>query len=139
MNGLSQQHHVKENKKGLTLHTCAFSATCVPVAVSFQRFGESVQDTYTRTMRDLFGAGQGGVVKLPGVTLASDRGYWEKGLLFQEMMEGGAEIIGTVKRVSFVDCCFFLSYRLYFKKLLLLFQIFLPLVFFNAGSLIGFH
>ena len=42
MDGLSQQHHVKDNRKGLTLHTCAFSATCVPVSVSFQQTGESV-------------------------------------------------------------------------------------------------
>ena len=54
-------------------------------------------------MKNLFGTGVGGVPNLLGVTLASDRGYWEKGLLFGEMLEGGADIIGTVKRVG---CCF---------------------------------
>ena len=121
MSGLSQQHHVKANKKGLTLHTCAFSATCVPVAVSFQRFGESVQDTYTRTMKDLFGSGAGGLPRLLGVTLASDRGYWEKGLLFDQMMEGGADIIGTVKRVRMVGCCVICRRRNFFLVVLCIF------------------
>ena len=104
MDGLGQQHHVKDNRKGLTLHMCAFSATCVPVVVSFQQTGESVQETYSRTMKELFGTGSGGVPNLLGITLASDRGYWEKSLLFGEMLEGGANIIGTVKRVG---CCLF--------------------------------
>ena len=33
MEGLSPQHHVKDNRRGLTLHTCAYPATCVPVAI----------------------------------------------------------------------------------------------------------
>lgn len=105
MGGLSQQHHVKDNRKGLTLHTCAFSATCVPVSVCFQRFGESVQDTYVRSMKELFGTGIGGLPMLDGVTLASDRGYWEKGILFN-MIDAGANIVGTVKRVRFVVMLF---------------------------------
>ena len=36
MQGLSPQHHVKDNRKGLTLHTCAYSATGIPVCISFQ-------------------------------------------------------------------------------------------------------
>ena len=100
MEGLSPQHHVKDNRRGLTLHTCAYPATCVPVAVSFQRLGESVQSTYARTMREIFGIGLSGKIQLRGVTLASDRGYWEKELLFSDFLEGGADIVGTVKRVS---------------------------------------
>ena len=120
MNGLSKQHHVKDNRKGLTLHTCAFSATCVPVAVSFQRYGESVQDTYVRSMTDLFGQIPGGCPNLVGATLASDRGYWEKGLLFGQVLEGGGNVIGTVKRVSrswlVVVCLFFFFYsHLFFQ------------------------
>ena len=114
MSGLGRQHHVKDNRKGLTLHTCAFSATCVPVAVSFQRFGESVQDTYIRTMCDLFGAGVGGVPELHNVTLASDRGYWEKSLLFGKILDGGADVIGTVKRVSCRIFVFFFVAYIYF-------------------------
>ena len=80
----------------------------------FQRFGESVQDTYIQTMKDLFGSGAGRFPKLLGVTLASDRGYWEKGLLFDQMMEGGADIIGTVKRVRMVGCCVICRHRNFF-------------------------
>ena len=119
MQGLSRQHHQKDARKGLTLHTCAYSATCVPLTVSFQRMGESVQDTYYRTMQEIFGAGTSGLPNLRGVVLASDRGYWERMILFGQMLEAGADIIGTVKRVSFCCvvlffCCvflFFLTYR----------------------------
>ena len=110
MEGLSPQHHVKDNRRGLTLHTCAYPATCVPVAVRFQRLGESVQGTYVRTMKDIFGIGHNGKLQLRGVTLASDRGYWEKSLLFGDFLEGGANVIGTVKRVRILlrfFCCFF--------------------------------
>ena len=111
MEGLSPQHHVKDNRRGLTLHTCAYPATCVPVAVRFQRLGESVQATYVRTMREIFGIGYNGHLQLRGVTLASDRGYWEKALLFKDFLEGGANVVGTVKRVRavvvfFAGCCF---------------------------------
>ena len=102
MEGLSPQHHVKDNRRGLTLHTCAYPATCVPVAVRFQRLGESVQATYVRTMREIFGIGYNGQLQLRGVTLASDRGYWEKALLFKDFLEGGANVVGTVKRVRAV-------------------------------------
>ena len=105
MQGLSPQVHQKDNRRGLTLHTCAYSATCVPVTVSFQRSGESVQDTYYRSMQDVFGTGSGGLPCLRGVTLASDRGYWEKTILFGQMLEAGADVIGTVKRVSFFLSC----------------------------------
>ena len=116
MGGLSAQHHVKDNRRGLTLHTCAFSATCVPTTVLFQRHGESVQDTYLRSMRNLFGIQYGGLPNLRGVTLASDRGYWEKNILFGNFLESGANIIGTMKRVSLLivvlpnHCCRSCSY-----------------------------
>ena len=100
MQGLSPQHHQKDNRRGLTLHTCAFSAACIPLTVSFQRTGESVQDTYFRAMKDIFGVGAGGLLNLRGIILASDRGYWERDILFGQMLESGADIIGTVKRVS---------------------------------------
>ena len=96
LSGLSPQHHVKDNRKGLTLHTCAYSATCVPVTVHFQRMGEGVQDTYRRTIREIFGD-----MSLENVTMASDRGYWEKSLLFDDVLGSGANVVGTVKRVSF--------------------------------------
>ena len=105
MEGLSPQHHVKDNRCGLTLHTCAYPATCVLVAVNFQCIGEGVEDTYVWTVWDIFGIGPNGHINLRNVTLASDRGYWEKSLLFSDFLEGGANVVGTVKRVSFfVEC-----------------------------------
>ena len=57
-------------------------------------------------MGNLFCVGFGGLPKLRGVTLASNRGYWEKQLLFEQMLEAGADVIGTVKQV----CIFFFAY-----------------------------
>ena len=100
LNGLKPTHHVKDNKKGFTLHTAAFSATCVPVTVCFQRDQESVQDTYIRIIKILFGSGAEAPPNLRGVTLASDRGYWKPSLVFEYMLEWGAQVQGTVQRVS---------------------------------------
>ena len=100
MSGLSKQYHACNHQNGLTLHTRAYSPMCVPLQVSFQCTGESVQDTYLQSMKNLFGVGFGGLPMLCRVTLASNRGYWEKTLLFGEMLEAGADIIGTFKRVS---------------------------------------
>ena len=127
MSGLSPQHHVKDNRRGLTLHTCAFSATCVPVSVHFQRIGESVQDTYRRCVKEVFGIGRGGL-DLHNVILASNRGYWEKQLLFQDMLDAGSNIVGTMKRVRKKICCVFLSFFLLSFFLLFFFLHFFALL-----------
>lgn len=98
--GLKKVHHVKDNRRGFTLHTAAFSAMCVPVCILFQREVESVQDTYLRILKSLFGERGENMPDLRGVTLASDRGYWKPSLIFQHCLESGANIEGTVQRVS---------------------------------------
>ena len=100
MSGLSKQYHACDHWNVFTLHTRAYSATCVPLQVLFQCTGESVQDAYLQSMKNLFGVGFGSLPMLCRVTLASNCGYWEKTLLFGEMLEAGANIIRTVKRVS---------------------------------------
>ena len=101
MDNLKPTHHVKDNKRGFTLHTAAFSAMCVPVAVMYQRDLESVQDTYLRILKFLFGSGGSETApNLSGVTLASDRGYWKPALIFEHVLEWGAQVQGTVQRVS---------------------------------------
>ena len=111
MNGLKCVRHVKDNRKGFTLHTAAFSALCVPVCVMFQRELEGVQATYMRMMKYLFGKTRGEAAPdLRGITLASDRGYWKLSLLFENILESGANVEGTVQRVRiiFILCiCFF--------------------------------
>ena len=100
MNGLKCVHHVKDNRRGFTLHTAAFSALCVPVCVMYQREMEGVQATYMRMMKSLFGKERGEAAPdLRGVILASDRGYWKPGLLFDDILEAGANVEGTIQRV----------------------------------------
>ena len=101
MNGLKAVHHTKDNRKGFTLHTAAYSAMCVPISVMFQRQQESVQGSYLRLLKSLFGQERGEALPdLRGVTLASDRGYWKPSLVFEHILEAGANIEGTVQRVS---------------------------------------
>ena len=109
MNGLKNAVHVKDNRRGFTLHTAALSATCVPLSVMFQREQESVQATYMRILKYLFGNERGEAAPdLRGVTLASDRGYWKPGLVFDNVLECGGNIEGTVQRVS-LNCAKFVS------------------------------
>ena len=70
-----------------------------PVTVHFQRIGESVQDTYRQTIQEIIGNATG-EVNLENVTIASNRSYWEKTLLFDDILNSGANVVGTVKRVN---------------------------------------
>ena len=45
MEWLSSQYYVKDNRHELTLHTCAYPATCILVAVNSQCIGEGFEDT----------------------------------------------------------------------------------------------
>ena len=51
MNNLKSTHHIRDNRKGFTLHTAAFSATCVLVAIMYQRDEKSVQDMYLQILK----------------------------------------------------------------------------------------
>ena len=102
MQGLKGTYHACDHRKGFTLHTAALSASCVPICVMFQRELESVQATYVRILKSLFGRERGEAAPdLRGVTLASDRGYWKPNLLFEHVLENGGNVEGTVQRVSF--------------------------------------
>jgi hypothetical protein len=101
---IKKVHHAKDNRRGFTVHTAAYSATDVPVGVVFQREKESVQDSFLRIVGDLFGKSTGNATDLHGATFASDRGYWIASLLFK-LLDAGAEIEGTIKRVSRPPSC----------------------------------
>ena len=98
--GLKRCHHAKDNRRGFTVHTAAFPASQIPIGAYFQRDGESVQTTYLRMLKKMFGNGSDVLPDLRNITLASDRGYWMPRFLFQQLLEAGANIQGTVKRVS---------------------------------------
>ena len=106
--GLKRCHHAKDNRRGFTVHTAAYPASQVPIGAYFQREGESVQGTYIRMMKKMFGNNGGDILPdLRNVTLASDRGYWMPKFLFHNLLEAGANVEGTVKRVSFFFILFF--------------------------------
>ena len=103
MQGLKGTYHACDHRKGFTLHTAALSGSCVPICVMYQRELESVQATYVRILKSVFGKERGEAAPdLRGVTLASDRGYWKPALLFEHVLENGGNVTGTVQRVSFL-------------------------------------
>lgn len=53
--GLKKDHHAKDNRKGLTAHTCCNSATCVPIQVAFQREARLYQLVPGGCLRDCTG------------------------------------------------------------------------------------
>ena len=127
MSRLSPQHHVKDKHPKLTFHTCAFSTTCVLVSVHFQRIGKSMQDTYHQCVKEVFQIGRG-KLDLHNVILTSNRGYWEKEIFFQNVLNVRSNIVKTMKRVGKNICCVFLSFFtfLLFLCCWLLFCFFLP-------------
>ena len=120
MRGLKYVHHVKDNKRGFTLHTAAYSALCVPICVMYQRELEGVQATYQRILKYVFGKESGEAVPdMKRVTLASDRGYWKPALIFSHALESGANVEGTVQRVSknvFFCCSLYILLTLFFAE-----------------------
>ena len=102
--GLKCCHHAKDMRRGFTVHTAAYPGSQIPIGAYFQREGESVQVTYLRMIRNIFGKYRGDTLPdLRRVTFASDRGYWMPQFLFQNLLEAGANVEGTVKRVSSLD------------------------------------
>ena len=120
-NGLKRCHHAKDNRRGFTVHTAAFPASQIPIGAFFQRDRESVQVTYIRMLKRMFGNGSDVLPDLRNVTLASDRGYWMPRFLFEELLEAGANIEGTVKRVSFICFVCLFCYPIFFYDVLTFF------------------
>jgi hypothetical protein len=99
--GLKQCRHVRDNVTGYTAHTSALAAMDVPIRIDMERERDSPHICYVRQIKKLFGGNCGdGIPNLSNVTVASDRGYWNVTLLFSFLLCAGANVIGTVKRIS---------------------------------------
>ena len=100
--GLANCRHIKANRTGHTAHTAGFSATGFPIGVMMQREGESNSMVYERLLKRKFGTRHGNAnPNLKGLTFCSDRGYWTPTLIFSQLLQWGADIVGTVARAPF--------------------------------------
>jgi hypothetical protein len=103
--GLKRGHHAKDNRHGFTAHTACNAATAAPLNVSFQRQNETVRITTERMIDTMFGQHTGKANRLDNVEIGMDRGYWEAVLLFR-LLDQGANIHGTIKRMDWVPLTF---------------------------------
>ena len=90
--------HVKDNRKGLIAHTAVSSGVNIPLGICFERSKDSTEKCFRRLLDRMFG--QNGSTNLRNVYIHSDRGYMLPSLVFKYLLEVGADVLGTVKRIA---------------------------------------
>lgn len=90
--------HVKDNRKGFVAHTAVSSGANIPLGISFERIKDTTEKCFKRLLESLFG--QDGNTDLRNVLIHSDRGYLLPSLVFKFLIQAGAEVLGTVKRIA---------------------------------------
>ena len=96
--GLRYTTHVKPNRKGIIAHTAVSTAIMIPLGIIFERTRDSTIDCFKRLLDFLFS--QNGMTNLRNVSIHSDRGYMIPSLVFEYLLQSGAEVVGTVKRLA---------------------------------------
>lgn len=96
--GLSYTRHVRPNRFGELLHTCASTGAIIPQSVAFERENDTTLECFKRILDFLFK--QDGRTNLRNVSVHSDRGYMIPTLVFEYLLKSGAEVVGTVKRMA---------------------------------------
>ena len=105
--GLAKHRHIRDNRKGFTIHSVASCILAAPLQLTWNRERETSSMCFQRLMRLMFGAESGdGLPNLTNVTVCSDRGYWTGDLLYKFMIPAGANIHGTVRRLGWFPFTF---------------------------------
>ena len=100
--GLKTVRHVKDNKNGNSCHTQVLAYSQIPVQIAWEReVGDSSPIASKRmvsnSMTPMAAPGEPG--DLSEVNINHDRGYWDREMLFDYYMKGGAKIAaGTARR-----------------------------------------
>ena len=98
MFNLKYTTHVKANRKGLIGHTAVSTGANIPLQIVFERVNSTTLSCFKQCLDGLFG--QDGNANLRNVSVHSDRGYMLPNLVFKYLIENGAEVVGTVKRMA---------------------------------------
>ena len=97
---LKFSRHVKPNRNGLTCHTAVTSSILFPMGACFERAKDTTLGCFTRLLNSMFGQG-GEQANLRNVHIHSDRGYMLPAVVFEFLLNAGAELVGTIKRMSY--------------------------------------
>ena len=95
MMGLKLNQFVRENRKGILIHTAAWTGTGMPLHFKCEQVNETSAGCAEWLLNSMFG--RAGHTDLRNITVALDRGYWILSFLMFILRLGG-DIIGTVMR-----------------------------------------
>lgn len=95
--GLRYTRHVKDNRHGYNCHCAATTCTLFPIAIHWEKQGESSYICIEQILRSLFRNCVSGYPDFRQVTLFSDRGYWTPSLVYF-LLACGAIVHGTLIR-----------------------------------------
>jgi hypothetical protein len=95
--GLKYVTHVKDNYKGSNCHVAATTCTLFPMAIRWEKQGESSSICIKKILECLFRNTVGGYPDFRHITLFSDRGYWTPSLVYF-LLSCGAFVVGTIIR-----------------------------------------
>lgn len=90
--------HVKPNRKGIIGHTAITTGANIPLGIVFERTKDKTLSCFTRMLDFLFS--RDGSTDLRNVSVHSDRGYMIPSIVFEYLLSNGAEVVGTVKRMT---------------------------------------
>jgi hypothetical protein len=95
--GLKYVKHVKDNRQGYNCHCAATTCTLFPIAIKWEKQGESSNICIKKMLEGLFRNTAGGYPDFRHVTLFCDRGYWTPSLVYF-LLSCGAFVVGTLMR-----------------------------------------
>ena len=104
--------HTKPNRNGIIAHTAVTSGAMFPLGIEFERAKDTTISCFKRLINTLFGQG-GCEPNLRNVHIHSDRGYMLPILVFEYLLAAGAEIVGTIKRLTF---CWPFTYKQHLRE-----------------------
>lgn len=90
--------HVQANRKGLVAHSAFTTAVMQPLGIAMERTKDTTSTCFKRILDFLFA--HDGSTNLRNVTVHSDRGYMIPQLVFEYLIASGANVLGTVKRMT---------------------------------------
>lgn len=90
--------HVQANRKGLVAHSAFTTAVIHPLGIAMERTKDKTCTCFKRILDFLFS--HDGTTNLRNVIVHSDRGYMIPQLVFEYLMASGANVLGTVKRIT---------------------------------------
>ena len=100
--GLKYTTHNKANRKGLNAHTAISTGANIPLGIMFERTHDTTISCFKRLFNFMFRHDSDGRDDnaFRNVIVHSDRGYLLPSLVFDFLLQNGANIVGTVKRLA---------------------------------------